>query len=277
MAEQATIDNLTPDATATATPEATPATETKTEGTPATEKTPEQIAAEEKEARVKSELEKETHDIRRMKKFMQRAAQAEAERDALKAQIAATASNTPAQPDPNKPQRAQFADDAAFVEALTDWKVEQKTAPLMRARETETANTTQKQFHAKEAVVKAEIPDYDEVISDATDVIIPNVAVDAILTSDYGPQLRYYFAKHPDEAAQLNGLSVGAAARRVGVIEAKISQEAEAKKAKTKATPPPPPITPPSSGGDSGKFDPSKISDKEWLARELAEARKPRK
>ena len=276
ITEQSTVNNLAPDANAAATPDATQATEINAGAASATEKTPEQVAADEKEARIKTEIEKEKHDIRRMKKFMQRAAQAEAERDALKAQFE-QANHAPAQPDQGKPQRAQFADDASFVEALTDWKVEQKTAPLIRARETERATTVQSKFQEKESVVKAQIPDYEEVISEATDVIIPNAAVDAILTSDYGPQLRYYLAKHPDEAASLNGITPGAAARKIGTIEAKLSQEAADKKTKQTATPPPPPINPPSSGGDSGKLDPNKLSDKDWFQREYAEQRKPRK
>ena len=272
--EQATIENLAPEETKTDLPATDPSS---TEGhEPPAEKTPEQVAAEEKEARIKTELDKENHDIRRMKKFMQRAAQAEAERDALKAQLSSNQQPSPAN-QVQKPTRDQFADDLSYVEALTDWKVEQKTAPLMQARESEKANTTQQQFRAKENAFKAETPDYDEVISEATDVIVPNVAVEAILTSDYGPQLRYYFAKHPEDAAALSGLSIGAAARKVGVIEAKIAQEIETKKTKTKATPPPPPINPPGAGGDSGKFDPNKLSDKDWFAREQAELRKPRK
>lgn len=88
------------------------------------------------------------------------------------------------------------------------------------------------------AAAKAEMPDFEEVVS-SSDVQFkdPNV-LQAIAESEVGPKIAYYLASNPDEADEIAELTGAAAIRAIGRLEAKLEG------GKTGGTKTPAPITP---------------------------------
>lgn len=169
-----------------------------------------------------------------------------------------------------KPTADQFKDYGEFVEALADWKADQKVTEALKARDADTAKSAEQRAHETKAqtfverqtAAKTSIPDYDAVVS-AADVPISRHVEEVILDSDKGPELVYHLAKNPAEAARISALSPLAAARELGRIEATLGQAAPATKPVTKA---PAPMKPTSGNGSSPTTDPSKMSHEEYRA-----------
>jgi hypothetical protein len=179
-----------------------------------------------------------------------------------------------------KPKREGFDSDEEFVEALTDWKIEQKEYVN---RDRQFKNELQQKaldFQKKEAVLSNEIPDYYEAIEESRDVRINQAAVNAMVESDIGPQLRYYFAKNPEEAEKTLSMKPTEAVKFIGRIEAKIEADIKNKKsvtAKNKTSNAPPPVKPvkTNSGGNThvDLNDPNVPIDV-WLKRRREQAKR---
>ena len=213
----------------------------ETEVTP--EVKPEDVSSEEKPK-------KEAHVVRRLYKFMERAAKAEAELAAIKGQTTAK----PAV----EPLRANFANESDYVNALVDHKIAQKL-PTIQQTPTPAISVDE---------VKKQYADYDDVMEDADEVTIPDSVVPTVTQSPVFEHLRYYLTKHPDEAKALYTMSPARAAATVGKIEAKIESEIDntkAKPAEVKVSKAPAPITPIKVQGSSGKIDENKLSDQDWF------------
>lgn len=169
-----------------------------------------------------------------------------------------------------KPTVDQFKDYNEFVEALADWKADQKVSEALKARDADTAKTAEARlqetkaqtFAERQATAKASISDYDAVVS-AADIPISSHLGEAILDSDKGPELVYHLAKNPAEAARLSALSPLAAARELGRLEATLGQASTPAKPVTKA---PAPMKPTSGNGTSSTADPAKMSHEEYRA-----------
>jgi hypothetical protein len=71
------------------------------------------------------------------------------------------------------------------------------------------------------AEVMAKIPDWHQVVSSDRGPTTP-VMLEQIKESDNGPEIAYYLAKHPGEAARIAGLSVPAQIREVGKLGARL-------------------------------------------------------
>jgi hypothetical protein len=161
-----------------------------------------------------------------------------------------------------QPEKSQYANDADYIRDLAAWHVQQQ---VVQAQQVTQQQTVQSQFLTKEAQVKAEIPDYDEVIAESADVPLKGHLVEAVLTSDVGPRLRYYLAQNPEKAEAFNAMSPTKALTEIGKIEARIEAEVAGKKGQpAKVTKAPAPIKPIAGSGET-IVDPSKMSDKQWL------------
>ena len=207
---------------------------------------------------------KETHDVRRMKKYIDRAVIAEAELKALKAQVGGQ--QQPVQREGAPLKRENFESDEAFLDA----KVEEKVINFLATNDQKAVMNT---FQLKEVEARKEKPDYDEVIADASNVRIPPIVVEAILTSDLGPDLRYYLAQNPEKAQRLNFLPAASAARELGKIEAQIIAEKSAKPT-IKVSGAPAPIKPVVSNGVTVETDLGKLPNDEYFKRRNEERRK---
>lgn len=195
-----------------------------------------------------------------------RIAEIEAENRFLREQAEAAKRAQQAPQQEGKPNPEQYEDYESYLDALSDWKVDQK----LRAH-TEQAQVERQQYEQqrqaqdfegrKEAKMSEGIEKYDDFV----DVVIENptlritpVMAEAIVESDIGHDVAYYLGTHPDEAARIAALSPVAQIREVARLEGKVTAPPEPTKA-------PPPITPSGSRASVDK-DPDKMSTDEWLA-----------
>lgn len=173
--------------------------------------------AEREEAKKLAETEKESATKERdaLKKEKEARQKAEEEARALKAKYEPPKT----EPDP-KPTRAQFTDDAEYEKAIDDWT----TDKVNRERdEREAQSRRAKAWNDRVTATKAKLADYQEVIS-ASDLKVSDEMRDAILESDIGPELQYYFVKNPDEATRFGQMTVRGMLIAVGKLEAKLAE-----------------------------------------------------
>lgn len=191
------------------------------------------------------------------------------EREAAYWKAIATAKPTQQEVSAQKPTRDAFQSDEEFIEAVADWKAEQRIQEAFSKREEaerqrrEVEETQRRQMtyaERAEAAVK-EIPDFYEVVS-ASDIPVSDAVREVLIESDKGPELAYHLAKNPDVAEHLNTLSPLAAARELGRIEATLSKPAVQPKPVTKA---PAPIKPIGQGQAATKA-PTEMSMDEYKA-----------
>ena len=124
-----------------------------------------------------------------------------------------------------KPQPSQFNDAFEYAEALAEWSAEQailnREKQEAERKEQEHRQKLAESWKQREANVKAELPDYDEMIASAADVTVSDVIRDAIVESDVGPRILYHLAENPELVDQLNSVSPISALRQIGKLEAK--------------------------------------------------------
>ena len=165
-------------------------------------------------------------------------------------------------PDPDK-----FLTQAEYLDALTDWKIEQREAAKEAAAKEEKAKAEaqvkQKTWDERLTAAKGRYPDFDQALK--TPFPMSPAMREAMLESELGPDLGYYLVKHQEEAGRIAAMSPAAAALALGTIQAKLAP-AEAPKPPTppKTTQAPPPPTP-VGGRPTPTVDTSKLSDEEWL------------
>ena len=161
------------------------------------------------------------------------------------------------QPDPNEPNALKgdsFAakfdkpkptlEDCAsieeFTEKLTDWKADErefakKLAERKQAHK-DLAKASADAWEAKQSDARTRHADYDDVLKTTTGIVLPRHVQAAILESDLGADIAYELANDHTELKRIAGLSVLAAARAIGKIEARLEAQAS-----TEATPTPKP------------------------------------
>lgn len=140
------------------------------------------------------------------------------------------AAQKPSAQQTDKPKPQEFEDYDSYVEALADWRADQRVSEALKARDAERAQTAQSRaaeakaqaWAERQSEFRAATPDYDAVVGKSSVQVAPHV-VDTLLDSDSGPELAYHLAKHPDTVKRINALSPLAAAREIGRIEASLS------------------------------------------------------
>lgn len=135
-----------------------------------------------------------------------------------------------------KPVEDDFETHAEFIEALTDWKLEQKELKAKAEAEQAQAKTEyQKRFDAHQSRIqefKKQHADYGDVVSEAISELGEDFSFSAavefeLLSSEMSGELMYELAKNPKEIARLNTLSPSAVAREFGKLEARLALEKE--------------------------------------------------
>jgi len=129
-----------------------------------------------------------------------------------------------------KPTPDKFADYGEYVEALADWKADQKIDAKLSERDKQAAEKQQAEkrsstWNERAEAFRKETPRYDDVMSNS-DVPIANHVGELLLESEYGPHLALHLAEHPEVADKLNALSPTAAAREIGRLEASFERSA---------------------------------------------------
>jgi hypothetical protein len=211
----------------------------------------------------------------------------ENEREAAYWRARAEAAAAPPKEAPKKPTPDQFDDYGAYVEALTEFKADEKVNTALEAREKAAAEKKQAETRVttwNERVIEARksIPDYDTVMA-ASEVPIAEHVLDELRDSELGPQLAYHLDKNPAVAEKLNTMNPRQAAREIGRLEAKlmstvsaspdpveVPKEAEPLAPKVKTTNAPPPVKPVGQGRSTA-VDLSKASMDDYVKQRAAQ------
>lgn len=187
--------------------------------------------------------------------------------------------------DTAKPKREDFQDYDLFIEALADWKADEKVkAERTKRSEDEAkdraereARTARQTYTEREAKAREKHEDFEEVALDNS-LPINDVMAQAIIDSEEGPELLYYLGHNRKEAERISKLSPLQAIKELGKLEAKLAESpADAKEPKerepAKAAPKkesskaPEPIQP--VGGKAAPVDSQEPSDSDpvdvWL------------
>lgn len=145
-----------------------------------------------------------------------------------------------------KPDVSQYTDYADYLEALADYKAEQKYESLKQAdaqkvaKEAEQSEASRVSERQTELIEEGErkYDDFEDVVkSDKNNY--SRAAFLAILESDNKADIVYHLAKHPEEAAKIAALPAYAQAKEIGKLEDRLSA-----KAPTKSSNAPSPVTP---------------------------------
>ena len=170
-----------------------------------------------------------------------------------------------------KPKVEDFDDYDEYIEALTDWKVDQqreKWVDEAEQRILEKQNvTSQDDFQVKMREASERYEDFDEVVRDPA-APINSIMADIIRNSDMPGDLAYYLCTHRQDAMPLYHMRDSAKiALGLGKIEAKIqaAMEASPKPKTPDKSKAPSPIEPVGGGGgDVITKDPNKMSYDEY-------------
>ena len=193
----------------------------------------EKEATEERKPNPK--LEKRFSELTKQREEARKEAQREREaREALEARLKALEQSSQPQkasvePE-DEPQPHQFSDAFEYAKALAEFTAEKALKERDRQEvERKAAEERQKVMDAwaqKVEAAKAELPDFDDMIQ-SSDVVVTDPVRDAILESDIGPQILYHLAENPEVAEKLASMSIPAALRQLGKLEAKLEKAVE--------------------------------------------------
>lgn len=214
------------------------------------------------------------------------AARREAERDAeywrtkaLEKQPEKQSEATPEDTRP-KPDEYEFGDaDPNYWDALTDWKAEQKVnAKFSELEQKQTVNNALREletgYSQRVAEVKAEIPDYDEVVTRTAAQgkwPCPPVVALAAKESPVGPKVLHHLATNINEAVALSNMSPIEQAMAFGRLEARFSGSTAPQANIATNSPQPAPAR-----NKGGQFAPSGVLDErlstdDWMKRREAQ------
>jgi len=141
-----------------------------------------------------------------------------------------------------KPTREQFYTEADFIEALTDWKIDQREAPKRQQSEAERREASFKR--AEDIYAKAsKDPNFDRDEFDA--LPITPVIAQTVMESESPEKLMIYFHANPEDVERIAKLSPARQAAEIGKLEDKLTTAPKVSKA-------PAPITPIGKGNQKG-------------------------
>ena len=198
----------------------------------------------EKEAKDKqkpSKLEKRFSKLTKDKQELKTQVESERKaREQLEARLRELEGNRPQQaPKANaKPKPEQFNDAFEYAEALAEWTAEKAIAEQKKAeaeaKSNEKREKTLKSWAKRVEAFKDEMPNFDSMVQ-SSDVTVTDDVRDAIIESEFGPQILYHMAENPKFASKLSEMSMSAAMKELGKLEAKFERRAEKAKEAPKA------------------------------------------
>jgi hypothetical protein len=185
-----------------------------------------------------------------------------------------------------KPQAAQSeptlegsgGDMTKFVREHAAWAAREE---LRKAKEEEAQQKKQEKererhqkYEERVNKTRTKYEDFDDLVTDPALPITPDMA-DYIRESDEGPEVAYWLAKNPQEAARIAQMNGRDADRALARIEARLSTPAPAPAAPkpvTNAPPPPPTVGTASAAAKPGLADDGSIKD--WMKERTNQLRK---
>lgn len=183
-----------------------------------------------KHREMKEAQEFATGEGRRAIEAERRAEQLQREIDALKGTKSGGPNTDDASgSDPNEPKPGDFKTVGEYTRALVKYEAkkagETGKANAEQSRQQERATELVSAFVKRQDDFIAATPDYEDVVG-GSDLIIPNIATQYLIESEFGPQLGYHLAKNPDEAARLRTLSPSRCLAELGKLETKFEKSA---------------------------------------------------
>lgn len=121
-----------------------------------------------------------------------------------------------------KPTRAKYASDEAFVDALTDWKLEQREQAKAAEQHQERAKSTSERISGLYAEAE-KLHGFDRDDYDALPLTRP--IVEALIDSDIPAKLMLHLQQNPAEVDRIAKLSPARQAAEIGKLEDKVAQQ----------------------------------------------------
>lgn len=200
----------------------------------ATSATEEQPGADPEKKKPSRGVQKRLDELTKQREDAERRADAErAEKDRLLKLLEQSQSKPEpvvVQDEPVRPSRADFADDNAFMDAVSEY-VDKKADFIATKRQaeaekqkTETAiadgqRMVREAYQERVKKAQDQYADFKEV-AESPDVIVSMPMVHAILRHEQGPALQYYLGKNPQEAERILKLDPPSQLVELGVIAA---------------------------------------------------------
>ncbi len=121
----------------------------------------------------------------------------------------------------DRPTAEKFKTYDEYVEALTDWKLAERTRAEAEARRMESEGRS---LAGKIAKAEEKYPDFRTVALNP-DVPITEAMYRALVDSDAGADIAYFLGKNPVEAGRIAALPPVAAVKEIGRLEMKFAEK----------------------------------------------------
>lgn len=213
------------------------------------------------EEALRKQAEEEAKDAETFAKTQyDRARMAEEENAELRRKLAEKPAQPPTAPPPAAPEPPKAPDIKEFTspEGVVDWSkfidakdqfadakaahaAEQERVKIAQEKQAEEQAKVEAAFKSRLEKAQTKYPDFLEVVG-ATDVLVQDAVLQFITESDYGADITYHLANHPDFTKQIAKLSPVKALAEIGKLESTF--EAPAKVTPAPPAPPPPPAVP---------------------------------
>ena len=202
------------------------------------------------ERKQNPKLEKRFSELTKQREQAKAEAQAERhQREALEARLRALeqqASPPQVKNIDEEPQPGQFQDAFEYAKALAQYSTEKALQERDQQEANKKANEERQKviqsWSTKLEKVKAEMPDYDDIVSTANVVVSDDIR-DSILESDVGPRILYHLAEDLEYAQKLAQMPTRKALIEIGKLE-KLYEKNEAKPETVVKSKAPAPIKP---------------------------------
>jgi hypothetical protein len=156
-----------------------------------------------------------------------------------------------------KPTMAQYANVEDYVEAVADWKLEQREQASQKSQaDSQRATVANKVEKIMQDAAK--ISGFDREAFD--ELPITDAMAYAILDSDVAAKITAHLTSNPEDAERISTLSPARQAAEIGKLEAKISSQT------VKASNAPAPIKPIGNRGGAANSDLAKSSMEDYIA-----------
>lgn len=130
-----------------------------------------------------------------------------------------------------RPKQEDFEDYDKYVEALTDWKADERDRAKEETRrkaEYEAQREKVLKGHGARIEEAAKAADWEDVVTRASSLPCSEAAHHAIQESEYGPGVVRYLVEHPDDARDFAALSATRQVAMIGRIEERLQKPATA-------------------------------------------------
>lgn len=223
------------------------------------------------ESSTEKETEPETAKVKdRFDELTQKFRETERRALELESDLAEARRQAEVKPEPTTPGKtlADFEyDEQAYAGYLTEQAKQAAEADVQQRADRDQHDTRNREFRGKEADFSATVDDYNSVTRKDLQ-FLNQPTLEALQSSEKGPDLLYYLGKNPEVAASLYKMHPLAAAVELGRIEATKLVKPE----KPVKTPEKPPAklkaVDATARIKSDSPDSDKLSDDEWLKRE---------